>query len=74
MMQTRLRYYHNLTLAYYVGQRYDEALKAVSRYEGDFPALFAVICVRLGRLDEAQGSRGRAQGRGQTVDHDASAI
>jgi tetratricopeptide (TPR) repeat protein len=49
-------YYETLAWAYYVGQRYDDALKAVSRYKADFPALFAVICVRLGRLDEARAA------------------
>jgi TolB-like protein len=49
-------YYSNLAWAYYVGQRYDDALKAVSRYKADFPALFAVICVQLGRLDEARAA------------------
>ena len=49
-------YYSNLAWAYYVGQRYDDALKAVSRYKADFPALFAAICVRLGRLDEARAA------------------
>ena len=42
-------------LGHYVGQRYDDALKALS-YKADFPVLFAVICVRLGRLDEARGA------------------
>ena len=49
-------YYSNLAWAYYVGQRYDDALKAVSRYKADYPALFAAICVRLGRLDEARAA------------------
>ena len=49
-------YYSTLAWAYYVGQRYDDALKAVSRYKADYPALFAVICVRLGRLDEARAA------------------
>ena len=49
-------YYDNLAWAYYVGQRYDDALKAVSRYKADYPALFAAICVRLGRLDEARAA------------------
>jgi len=49
-------YYWNLAWAYYVGQRYDDALKAVWRYKADFPTLFAVICVRLGRLDEARAA------------------
>jgi hypothetical protein len=49
-------YYYRLAWAYYVGQRYDNALKAVLRYKADFPALFAVICVRLGRLDEARAT------------------
>jgi TolB-like protein/DNA-binding winged helix-turn-helix (wHTH) protein len=49
-------YYYRLAWAYYVGQRYDDALKAVSRYKTNFPALFAVICVRLGRLDEARAT------------------
>ena len=49
-------YYYRLAWAYYVGQRYDDALKAVLRYKADFPALFAVICVRLGRLDEARAT------------------
>jgi TolB-like protein len=49
-------YYSNLAWAYYVGQRYDDALKAVSRYKADFPALYAAICVRLGRLDEARAA------------------
>ena len=48
--------FDNLAWAYYVGQRYDDALKAVSRYKADFPALFAAICVRLGRLDEARAA------------------
>jgi hypothetical protein len=43
-------------LAYYVGHRYDDALKAVSRYKADFPALYTAICVRLGRLDEARAA------------------
>ncbi|MBV9287689.1 MAG: hypothetical protein JO288_07675, partial [Hyphomicrobiales bacterium] len=47
-------YYATLAWAYYVGRRYDDALKAVSRYKADYPGLFAVICVRLGRLDEAR--------------------
>ena len=38
------------------GQRYDDALKTVSRYKADFPALFAAICVRLGQLDEARAA------------------
>jgi tetratricopeptide (TPR) repeat protein len=49
-------YYSTLAWNYYVGQRYDDALKAVSRYKADFPWLFAVICVRLGRLDEARAA------------------
>jgi adenylate cyclase len=49
-------YYSNLAWAYYVGQRYDDALIAVSRYKADFPALNAAICVRLGRLDEARAA------------------
>jgi hypothetical protein len=49
-------YCQTLAWAYYVGQRYDDALKVVSRYKADFPTLFAVICVRLGRLDEARGA------------------
>jgi adenylate cyclase len=49
-------YYESLAWAYYVGQRYDDALKALSRYKADYPALFAVICVRLGRLDEARAA------------------
>ena len=49
-------YYENLAWAYYVGQRYDDALKAVMRYKADFPALYAAICVRLGRLDEARAA------------------
>ena len=49
-------YYSNLAWTYYVGQRYDDALRAVSRYKADFPDLFAVICVRLGRLDEARAA------------------
>ena len=49
-------YYWSLAWTYYVGQRYDDALKAVSRYKADFPDLFAVICVRLGRLDEARAA------------------
>ncbi len=49
-------YYANLGLAYYVGHRYDDALKAVSRYKADFPALYTAICVRLGRLDEARAA------------------
>jgi TolB-like protein/DNA-binding winged helix-turn-helix (wHTH) protein len=49
-------YYSTLAWAYYVGQRYDDALKAVSRYKADYPGLFAVICVRLGRLDEARAT------------------
>jgi hypothetical protein len=44
-------YYESLAWAYYVGQSYDDALKAVSRYQADFPALYAAICVRLGRLE-----------------------
>jgi tetratricopeptide (TPR) repeat protein len=48
--------YYRLAWAYYVGQRYDDALKAASRYKADFPELFAVICVRLGRLDEARAA------------------
>jgi TolB-like protein/DNA-binding winged helix-turn-helix (wHTH) protein/Flp pilus assembly protein TadD len=47
-------YYENLAWAYYVGQRYDDALKALSRYKADFPAQYAAICVRLGRHDEAR--------------------
>lgn len=31
-------------------------MKAVSRYKADYPALFAAICVRLGRLDEARAT------------------
>jgi|SRR5271166_2512040 len=49
-------YYSTLAWAYYVGHRYDDALEAVSRYKADDPALFAVICVRLGRLDEARAA------------------
>ncbi len=49
-------YYETLAWGYYVGERYDDALKAVSRYKADFPAIFAVICVRLGRLDEARAA------------------
>lgn len=49
-------YYSTLAFAYYVGQRYDDALKAVSRYKAAYPAFFAVICVRLGRLDEARAA------------------
>src|SRR5574337_984036 len=49
-------YYSTLAFAYYVGQRYDDALKAVMRYKTDVPAFFAVICVRLGRLDEARAA------------------
>jgi len=49
-------YYENLAWAYYVGQRYDDALKAVSRYKADFPDLYAAICVRLARLDEARAA------------------
>jgi adenylate cyclase len=49
-------YYANLAWAYYVGQRYDDALKAVSRYKADFPALYTAICARLGRLDEARSA------------------
>ena len=49
-------YYSNLAWAYYVGQRYDDALIAVSRYKADFPALYAAVCVRLGRLDEARAA------------------
>jgi hypothetical protein len=49
-------YYESLAWAYYVGQRYDDALKAVSRYKADFPALYAAICVRLGRLDDARSA------------------
>jgi tetratricopeptide (TPR) repeat protein len=48
--------YYRLAFAYYVGRRYDDALKAVMRYKADFPWLFAVICVRLGRLDEARAA------------------
>ena len=47
-------YYENLAWACYVGPRYDDALSAMSRYKADFPALYAAICVRLGRLDEAR--------------------
>jgi adenylate cyclase len=59
-------YYGTLARAYYVGQRYDDALKAVSRYKADNPALFAAILVRLGRLDEARAAvvdalKGRAK-------------
>jgi tetratricopeptide (TPR) repeat protein len=49
-------YYQHLDWAYYVGQRYDDALKAVSRYKADFPDLYAAICVRLGRFDEARAA------------------
>jgi TolB-like protein len=49
-------YYEHLAWAYYVGQRYDDALKALSRYKADFPALHAAICVRLGRLQEGRGA------------------
>jgi TolB-like protein len=49
-------YHYNLAWAYYVGQRYDDALKAVSRYKADYPALYAAICVRLGMLDEARSA------------------
>jgi tetratricopeptide (TPR) repeat protein len=49
-------YYENLAWAYYVGQRYDDALKAIMRYKADFPAQYAAICVRLGRLDEARAA------------------
>ncbi|HEY1779598.1 MAG TPA: winged helix-turn-helix domain-containing protein [Roseiarcus sp.] len=49
-------YYGNLAWAYYVGRRYDDALKAASRYKADFPALYAAICVRLSRLDEARAA------------------
>jgi adenylate cyclase len=42
-------YYSTLAWAYYVGQRYDDALKTVSRYNADDRGLFAAICVRLGR-------------------------
>ena len=49
-------YYSTLAWAYYVGERYDDALKALSRYKADYPALFAAICVRLGRLDEARAA------------------
>ena len=45
-----------LAWAYYVGHRYDDAMKAVSRYKADYPTLFAVICVRLGRFDEARAA------------------
>lgn len=44
-----------LAWAYYVGRRYD-ALKAVMRYKADFPAQYAAVCVRLGRLDEARAA------------------
>jgi len=57
-------YYYNLAWAYYVSQRYDDALKAVLRHKADFPALFAVICVRLGRLDEARAAVADALKRG----------
>ncbi len=50
----RIHYYENLAWACYVGPRYDDALSAMSRYKADFPALYAAICVRLGRLDEAR--------------------
>jgi len=49
-------YYSTLAWAYYVGQRYDDALKAASRYKADYPAVFAATCVRLGRLDEARAA------------------
>ncbi len=49
-------YYLSLAWVYYVGQRYDDALKAVARYKADYPTLFAAICVRLGRLDEARAA------------------
>jgi Flp pilus assembly protein TadD len=49
-------YYANLAWAYYVDHRYDDALKAAARYKGDYPALYAAICVRLGRLDEARAA------------------
>jgi adenylate cyclase len=49
-------YYQTLAWAYYVGQRYDDALKAVARYKADYPALYAAICVRLGQLDEARSA------------------
>ncbi len=49
-------YYSTLAWAYYVGQRYDDALKAGSRYKADYPAVFAATCVRLGRLDEARAA------------------
>ena len=49
-------YYLSLAWVYYVGQRYDDALKAVARYKADYPALYAAICVRLGRLDEARSA------------------
>jgi adenylate cyclase len=60
-------YYENLAWAYYVGHRYDDALKAVSRYKADFPALYAAICVRLGRLDEARVGIGDALKAGTKV-------
>ena len=49
-------YYATLAWAYYVGHRYDDALKAVLRYKADYPGLFAVICVRLGRLEDARAA------------------
>ena len=49
-------FYSHLAWAYYVGHRYDDALKAVSRYKVDNPALYAAISVRLGRLDEARAA------------------
>ena len=49
-------FYVVLAWDYYVGQRYDDALKAVMRYKTDYPALYAAICVRLGRLDEARAA------------------
>jgi hypothetical protein len=51
-------YYESLAWGYYIGQRYDDALEAVSRYKADFPAPYAAICVRLGRLDEARRAIG----------------
>src|SRR5262249_51160199 len=49
-------YYSHLAWAYYVGRRYDDALKAMSRYKADFPGLYAALCVRLGRLNEARAA------------------
>jgi hypothetical protein len=49
-------YYATLAWAHYVGHRYDDALKAVLRYKADYPGLFAVICVRLGRLEDARAA------------------